>query len=282
MSSNSPRLWVVATPIGNPGDISERARNVLAAADLVCAEDTRQAGLLFKRLGISGGRFYSLFEQNEEKRIKTVLRCLERGDSVALISNAGSPLISDPGYLLVRTCREKGFRVSPVPGPSAPMAALTASGLPTHPFTFLGFMPRKNKERQRTLAPFAEIKTTLIFFERKSRLLDSLEAAFTVLGDREACLSRELTKPYEEFIVFRLAESKRLDIELRGEFTVVIGPPEREAGRTPVGELQDLLRKRLRSEGRPQEIVRDVQGLVRGWDRKSVYRVFIEIQREER
>lgn len=281
MSSNSPRLWIVATPIGNPGDISKRARDVLAAADVVCAEDTRQAGLLFKRLGITGARFYSLFEQNEEKQVKAVLRRLEEGDSVALISNAGSPLVSDPGYLLVRSCRKKGFRVSPVPGPSAPVAALTASGLPTHPFTFLGFMPRKNRERERTLAPFADVKTTLIFFERKSRLLDSLKAAFTVLGDREACLSRELTKPHEEFIHFRLAEGHRLDIEMRGEFTVVIGPPEREAGHTSLGELEDLLRKRSRSGGRPQEIVRDVQGLVHGWDRKSVYRVYIEIQREE-
>lgn len=278
MFCNSPRLWVVATPIGNLGDISERAKTILADADLVCAEDTRQAGLLFKRLGIRGGPFYSLFEHNEARRVETVLGFLEKGSSVALISSAGSPLLADPGYLLVRACQDKGFPVSPVPGPSALVAALTVSGLPPLPSTFLGFLPRKSGDRERTLTPFAGVKTTLVFFERKSRLIDTLQAACKVLGDREACLCRELTKQHEECVCFRLAESVRLQVELLGEFTVVIGPPEQDPAETPAAEVESLLRDRLDVGGRPREIVKDVLGRVRGWDRKSVYRIYTAVQ----
>jgi 16S rRNA (cytidine1402-2'-O)-methyltransferase len=156
----SARLWVVATPLGNPGDLSPRAREVLAAADLLLAEDTRRAGLLFQRLGIRSKGFLSLFEHNEEARIGTVLAALERGESVALFSDAGTPLLSDPGFRLVRACREAGFAVSPVPGPSAPAAALSASGLPPQPFVFLGFLPRKDGDIRRFLEPFAALPAT--------------------------------------------------------------------------------------------------------------------------
>ena len=280
MLSKSPKLWLVATPIGNPGDLSPRAGEVLSAADVICAEDTRQAGLLCKHHGIHGTRFVSLFEHNEQERLRTVLGFLENGLEVALISNAGSPLIADPGYQLVRTCRDHGFPVSPVPGPSAPIAALTGSGLPPYPFTFLGFLPRKAGDQQRALTPFATLKTTLIFFERKSRLLGSLATALQVLGDREACLCRELTKQYEEFLGFRLAAAQDLDCALLGEFTVVIGPPETETT-TPLEEVRGLIREQIRTGARPAASVREVLRHVQGWDRKGVYRLYTEIQRTQ-
>ncbi len=279
MLSNSPKLWLVATPIGNPGDLSFRAQEVLSAVDVICAEDTRQAGLFCRRHSIQGARFCSFFEHNEQERIQSVLGFLEKGLEVALISNAGSPLIADPGYRLVRTCREKGFPVSPIPGPSAPIAALTASGLPPYPFTFLGFLPRKAGDQQRTLAPFASLKSTLVFFERKSRLQSTLNNVLQALGDREACLCREMTKSFEEFIPFRLAEAQNLEYEPLGEFTVIVGPPEIFAP-SSVEEVERLIRKHKQAGARPKDTVQEVLRETRGWDRKSVYRVYTKIQRD--
>ena len=279
MSSNAPKLWLVATPIGNPGDLSARARDVLSAADVICAEDTRQAGLFCKRQGIQRARFCSFFEHNEQERIQSVLDFLRQGLEVALMSNAGSPLIADPGYQLVRTCRLNGFPVSPIPGPSAPIAALTASGLPPYPFTFLGFLPRKAGDQHRTLAPFASLKSTLIFFERKSRLHSTLNNVLQALGDREACLCRELTKPYEEFIPFRLAGIQSLESEFMGELTVVVGPPETLAS-SSADEVERLIRKHKQAGFRPKEMVQAVLRETTGWDRKSVYRLYTQIQRD--
>ena len=150
----SPRLWVVAGTLGNPGDFSPRARQALQGADLILAEDTRRAGLFFQRHEVvPRGSLRSFFEHNEQERIPFVLKVLEQGRDVALISDAGTPLIGDPGYRLVRACREAGFSVSPVPGPCAPVAALCASGLPPSPFTFLGFLPRQAGDKKRLFRP---------------------------------------------------------------------------------------------------------------------------------
>ncbi len=279
MLSKSPKLWLVATPIGNPGDLSDRARDVLSAADVICAEDTRQAGLFCKRQGIVKARFCSVFEHNEQERIQRVLGFLRQGLEVALMSTAGSPLIADPGYQLVRSCRHHGFPVSPVPGPSAPIAALTASGLPPYPFTFLGFLPRKAGDQHRTLAPFASLKSTLVFFERKSRLHSTLNNVLQALGDREACLCRELTKPYEEFIPFRLAGMQSLASGFLGELTVVVGPPESPAA-SSAEEVERLIQKHRQAGSRPKETVQAVLRETAGWDRKSVYRLYTQIQRD--
>ena len=142
MPSNSPRLWVVATPLGNPGDLSPRAREVLTRAELVLAEDTRRAMDQFRRWELPPRRFISLFEHNEEKRLESVLEALRAGQEVALMTDAGTPCVSDPGFLLVRACREEGIEVSPVPGPSAPVAALSASGLPPMAAMSLRFTAR--------------------------------------------------------------------------------------------------------------------------------------------
>ena len=156
MSSNSGTLWIVATPLGNPGDLSPRAREVLETADGILAEDTRRAGLLLSRCGLNVTTpFTSFHDHNEEARLPQVLELLQAGKTLALVSDAGTPLLSDPGYRLVRACRKAGIRVSPVPGPSAPVAALSASGLPPQPFVFLGFLPRKKAEQEAALRPYA-------------------------------------------------------------------------------------------------------------------------------
>lgn len=266
----SARLWVVATPLGNPGDLSPRAREVLAAADLLLAEDTRRAGLLFQRLGIRSKGFLSLFEHNEEARIGTVLAALERGESVALFSDAGTPLLSDPGFRLVRACREAGFAVSPVPGPSAPAAALSASGLPPQPFVFLGFLPRKDGDIRRFLEPFAALPATLVFFERKTRLAKALALAAQVLGPRECCVCRELTKEHEEFLRGRLDDLSFVPAELLGEITVVVGPPE-EQGRGPEADMLEALRRERQAGGRSKDVARRAAARVPGWSPKEAY-----------
>ncbi len=261
---------MVATPLGNPGDLSQRAREVLASAGLVLAEDTRRAGLLFSRLGIPARGFVSLFEHNEEQRVGMVVEALTQGRDVALISDAGTPLLSDPGFRLVRACRERGLRVSPVPGPSAAVAALCASGLPPQPFAFLGFAPRSAGDVRRFFEPYARMALTLVFFERKSRLAATLALAADVLGQREFCIAREMTKDHEEFIAGRLDDLSALPGELLGEITVVLGPPE---GVQAVGEDEMLavLGREQALGGKPREVARRVAAACPGWSAKAVY-----------
>lgn len=269
MPSTSPTLWVVATPLGNPGDFSPRAREAVTGAALVLAEDTRRAGQLFQRCGVSAARMMSFHDHNEQGRIAAVLEVLAEEGDVALVSDAGTPLMSDPGYRLVRACREAGIRVSPVPGPSAPVTALCACGLPPHPYTFLGFLPRKRGEQVKLLKPFASVKTTLVFFERKTRLKDTLEAALEALGPRELCVSRELTKTHEEFILSRLEKTDELPDELLGEITVVIGPPE--DARSDEADIDAVIAEESEAGGRPKEIARRVKERVPGWSVKEIY-----------
>ncbi|MFH1913223.1 MAG: 16S rRNA (cytidine(1402)-2'-O)-methyltransferase [Pseudomonadota bacterium] len=269
--SEAGKLWVVATPLGNAGDLSPRARDILTDADIILAEDTRRAGLLFKRLGLSRhGRLVSFFEHNEEKRLPKVLDWLEEGMAVALVSDAGTPLLSDPGFTLVRACREQGFAVSPVPGPSAPVAALSASGLPPLPYTFLGFTPRKKSHTEALFLAHRDTGATLVFFERKTRLAGTLEIAADILGDREFCVARELTKEYEEFLRGRLGDLTGIDPELRGELTVIIGPAT-GGDRTSETELERLVAEESVVGGRPKEIARRVAARAVGWTAKEVY-----------
>lgn len=242
-------------------------------ADVVLAEDTRRAGSLMKRLGIerkAGTGFTSFHDHNEEKRIPWVLEQLEDGLSIAVISDAGTPLISDPGYRLVAACRERGFRVTPVPGPSAPVAALSAAGLPPLPFTFLGFLPRKKGQATRLLTAHGATKSTLVFFERKSRLAETLDIAREVLGDRPFCIARELTKDFEEFVHGTLAQTGEMDLEFRGEITVIVGPPD-ESGESSEEELMAVIDEERVAGGKPKEIARRVAARVRGFTAKAVY-----------
>ncbi|MCB1035206.1 MAG: 16S rRNA (cytidine(1402)-2'-O)-methyltransferase [Acidobacteria bacterium] len=218
-------MRVVSTPIGNLGDLSPRAREAFETADLVASEDTRKTGWLLAQLGIKRP-LVSLHEHNERQRLPRILRALEEGKTVALASDAGTPLVSDPGFVLVRAAVEAGFRVEAVPGPAAPLTALVVSGLPPVPFTFLGFPPPKKGKRRTFFQRFADLDHTLILFESPHRLLASLEDAEEVLGDRPAAIARELTKVYEEVLRGPLSELRHRLAErpaLKGEFVVVLG-----------------------------------------------------------
>lgn len=201
MPSTSPKLWVVATPLGNHDDLSPRARDILASADIVLAEDTRRTGLLFQRCGISARRLMSFHDHNEEARIPEVLSLLHAGHTIALVSDAGMPLCADPGFRLVRECRNASIPLSVVPGPSAPLTALAGSGIAPLPFTFLGFPPRKPNDQEALFAPFATLQSTIVFFERKDRLNTTLATAYRILGSRELCIARELTKTDRKSVV---------------------------------------------------------------------------------
>jgi 16S rRNA (cytidine1402-2'-O)-methyltransferase len=216
---------VVATPIGNLDDLSPRGRAAFAEADLVACEDTRHTGRLLAHLGIKKP-LVSLHEHNERQRLPRLLADLEEGRVIALASDAGTPLLSDPGYLLVREAAARGIRIEPIPGPSALLAALVASGLPPYPFTFAGFPPPRSGKRRTFYRKWADLGHTLVLFESPHRLLASLEDALAELGDRPAALARELTKLHEEVLRGRLSElleEVRSRPALKGEFVVVIG-----------------------------------------------------------
>ncbi len=191
-------LLLVAVPIGDPDDLTLRARRLLAEADLVAAEDTRHFATLARHHGIRT-RSVSYHDHNEESRTRELLARLAAGARIALVSDAGTPLVSDPGYRLVRAAIDAGITVTSVPGPSAVTAALAASGLPPHPFRFLGFLPRTAAARRAALEAVATDDATQVAFEAPRRLLATVRDALAVLGDRPACLARSLTKPHERY-----------------------------------------------------------------------------------
>jgi 16S rRNA (cytidine1402-2'-O)-methyltransferase len=225
MAQRAGRLMVVATPIGNLDDLSPRARAAFEAADLVACEDTRHTGLLLSRLGIKKP-LLSLHEHNERQRLPRLLAALADGQQIVLASDAGTPLLSDPGFVLVREAAAQGFAIEPIPGPSAILAALVASALPPHPFAFAGFPPPKSGRRRTFYRAWAGCGHTLVVFESPHRLLASLADALAELGDRPAAVCRELTKLHEEVLRGPLAEllaelARRPS--LRGEFVLVLG-----------------------------------------------------------
>ncbi|MEQ9247286.1 MAG: 16S rRNA (cytidine(1402)-2'-O)-methyltransferase [Nitratireductor sp.] len=226
-----PALYLVATPIGNLGDITLRALEVLAGADIVACEDTRVSRVLLARYGI-GQSLTAYHEHNADKAGPRLLAALEAGQSVALISDAGTPLVSDPGYRLVDQVIEKGLRVVPIPGPSAVLAALSASGLPTDAFLFAGFLPVKDGQRRARLEAFRQTPATLVFFESPRRLADSLAAMAEVLGGtRQACVARELTKTFEELRRGALSDLAAHYADTgapKGEVVVCVAPPDSE------------------------------------------------------
>lgn len=221
------KLVIVATPIGNLDDLSPRARAAFEQADLIACEDTRHTGRLLSHLGIRKP-LISLHEHNERQRLPRLIADLEEGKVIALASDAGTPLLSDPGFLLVREAASRGLRIEPIPGPAAPLAALVASGLPPYPFTFAGFPPPKSGKRRTFYQGWATLGHTLIFFESPHRLLPSLEDALAVLGDRPVAVARELTKLHEEILrgpLSEVLEELRGRPALKGEFVVVVGTP---------------------------------------------------------
>jgi 16S rRNA (cytidine1402-2'-O)-methyltransferase len=216
-------LYLVATPIGNLSDITLRALETLRQVDVIACEDTRKTGRLLKHFEIEKPKI-AFHEHNERQATARVMSMIEQGQSVALVTNAGTPGISDPGFTLVRRAIEEDVPVEMIPGPSALVMALVLSGLPSHSFTFRGFPPRKPGPRKRFLAVDAESPHTLVFYESPYRLKAFLEDAIEVFGDRPAALANELTKMYEEVCRGTLSELLALfdDEEPRGEYTVVI------------------------------------------------------------
>jgi len=249
----SGTLYIVATPIGNLEDLSARAQRVLASVDLIAAEDTRHTGRLLQHLGLSKS-MVAMHEHNERGRVATILNALALGRHVALVSDAGTPLISDPGFVLVREVRQAGYKVSPVPGPCALVAALSAAGLPTNRFLFAGFLPAKASGRRSALAELVRDQATLVFYESPHRILDCMADIVTVMGgDRECVLGRELTKAFETFYsgsaVQVLNQLQNDPNGGRGEFVVMVRGaeplPETETGSLDVDRLLGLLVKEL-------------------------------------
>jgi 16S rRNA (cytidine1402-2'-O)-methyltransferase len=221
-----PGLYIVATPIGNLGDLSPRAAETLRNVELILAEDTRVTGKLLAHIG-SKTRMRRYDDHTEELDRDHIVERLER-EAIALVSDAGTPLISDPGYKLVRSAREAGRTVQTIPGPCAGIAALTLSGLPTNRFLFAGFLPAKAKARSDALAELAAVRATLIFYETGPRLGDTLQSLLQVFGDRDAALAREITKLYEESFVGTLSglTERFADSPPKGEIVLVVGPPD--------------------------------------------------------
>ena len=241
-STDRGTLYVVATPIGNLGDLSTRARDTLADVALIAAEDTRHTAQLLRSLGL-GTRLTSLHEHNEQGRVATVLGALEAGQSVALVSDAGTPLVADPGYALVSAAQASGFRVVPVPGPCAAITALSVAGLATDRFCFEGFLPAKRAARRARIEALVREERTLVFYEAPHRVRESLEDLAELLGGRPATVARELTKLHETLYhgtLPALAASAASDANIeRGELVFVI------AGAQPQPVDADPLLERL-------------------------------------
>lgn len=222
-------LFVVSTPIGNLEDITLRALRILKDVDLIAAEDTRRTRILLKHFGIETP-LTSYFEGNELKKKEWLLSRLKEGAKVALVSDAGTPGISDPGYRLVRLAIQNGIHVIPVPGPSAIITSLSISGLPTDAFIFKGFLPHKSKKRREVLQELREVRETIIFYESPHRILHTLNDIFETLGDREMVLARELTKVYEETLRGRVSQiiDQLKEKKLKGEITLIVSGKTRK------------------------------------------------------
>jgi 16S rRNA (cytidine1402-2'-O)-methyltransferase len=263
-------LYVVPTPIGNHGDITVRAIEVLRQAGIVASEDTRHARTLLRHLGIDA-RLVSYHEHNEESRSQELLAALEEGTDVALISDAGTPLVNDPGYRIVTGAIAGGIRVCPLPGTSAVLTALVGSGLPVHRFHYVGFLPRRQAARVEALTALSGLTGALVCFEAPHRLTAMLADMQEVLGDRRASLACNLTKADERFLRGTLSE---LMTELgtsdavRGEYTVVVeGAPDgpADADQELGGRLADALVRRGADARLTRDVVREVTGLPRNW-----------------
>ena len=264
-------LYLVATPIGNLEDMSPRAIRILREASLIAAEDTRHTGILLKHFDIETP-ITSYFEHNKLGKLDFILEQLSKGD-VALVSDAGSPAINDPGYELVKAALASNYDVRPVPGPSAPIAALTVSGLPTDSFLYLGYLPHKTSERHKRLQEVESQPYTLVFLESPYRIVEALEDILSILGNRRICVGREMTKMFEEYWrgdVSGAVEYFRSQ-PARGEFTLVIeGKTTDNDEKWTVERLQNAIELELRNEKSAKDISVDL-AKQSGWKKKEIY-----------
>ncbi len=269
-------LYLVATPIGNLGDITLRALETIAAADLLACEDTRVTRVLLGRYGIRQ-RPVAYHEHNAADAGPKLIAALEEGRSVALVSDAGTPLVSDPGFRLVEQALAAGIKVVPIPGPSAVLAALTASGLPSDAFLFAGFLPVKDGQRKTRLTELAAVPATLIFFESPRRVAETLAAMAEVFGDRRAAIGRELTKTFEETRTGTLAALAAHYAEAptpKGEIVVCVGPP---AEKTEAPEDVDRLLTSLAAEMPASKAAAEAARMT-GQPKQTLYRRLLELK----
>jgi len=266
-------LYLVATPIGNLGDFSPRAREVLEKVDIVACEDTRTSHQLFSLLGVHVKKTIAYHDFNEEKAVPSLIEKLQSGMDIALVSDAGMPLISDPGYKLVCACRQRGVEVTSVPGANAVLTALQLSGLPSNAFYFGGFLPPKKTQRERVLQSLSDLPVSLIFYETANRLLEVLESLHRVLGNRSMAVVREITKKFEQTqtgTVSELLDFYQKNGAPKGEIVLVIqGCEEKRRKQTDVS-IADL-RTFLSAKDTAQ-----VLSLVQGISRKEAYAQVLE------
>ncbi len=267
-------LYIVATPIGNLEDMTLRALRVLREVDCIACEDTRQTAKLLGHFGISKP-VVSYHEHNEAGRAAELVRRLETGASVALVTDAGTPLVSDPGYRLVQAAIAAGITVTPIPGPSAAVTALSAAGLPTDSFRFCGFLPAKSSQRRKILEQLKPETCTLIFYETPHRILAALEDVQAVMGARPAVVARELTKLHEEFLRGTAAEI-RVELAARpavkGEITLLLGKPDETEAAADDTPIEDAVRAAERQGLSRMDAIKQV-ARQRGLAKREVYRM---------
>jgi 16S rRNA (cytidine1402-2'-O)-methyltransferase len=274
-----PGLHLVATPIGNLGDITLRALETLAGCDIVACEDTRITRRLTERYAIQA-LLKPYHEHNAELARPKILEKLAQGASIALVSDAGTPLISDPGFKLVREVCAAGHAVIALPGPSSVLAALAVAALPTDRFFFEGFLPHKQTARRARLTELSRIDATLVMFESGNRVQDTLADLTEIMGARDAAICRELTKMHEEVLRAPLSELARSadTLETRGEFVLVVGPSAAGAQTMAMDELDDLLRSRLQRDSVKDAVAHAVE--LSGRPRREIYARALELAKE--
>lgn len=279
--SQAGTLYVVATPIGHLADLTERARHILATVDVVACEDTRHTSKLLQHLGVRKP-LLSVHDHNERDRLQHIKSLLDQGQSIALVSDAGTPLISDPGYVLVQDLRQHRYRVVPIPGVSAIITALSAAGLPTDRFTFEGFLPHKSGAKREKLEAQAQDARTLVYYEAKHRILDTLQMMAEVFGEeRLACVARELTKTFETFYhgtLPQILQQLQADSDQqKGEFVVMVAGNSQPASASEVDS--EKLFRLLLAELPPKKAAAIVAE-ISGQNKKNLYQVALQLKEQ--
>ena len=271
-------LYIVATPIGNLEDITLRALRVLKEADLIACEDTRHTRKLLAHYRISKPTV-SYHEHNERERAAELVKKLDAGLNIALVSDAGTPLVSDPGFRIVREAIDRQIPVVPVPGPSAIIAAVSASGLPAADFAFFGFLPARRAARRARLEELSKIESTLVFYEAPHRINETIADAGEVLGNRECVVARELTKLHEEFLRGSLSQLKLPEGTARGEIVLLIGPPLQGQAKQTAGEaahaISEEVERLIKAEGLDRKSALKRIARERGISKSEAYRLMI-------